>query len=210
MGGTFNPPHLAHLTCAAEAMSACSLEQVLFVPANDPPHKPLAHDISFHIRCELVMLAIADRPEFLLSTIEGERRGKSYSIDTLSALVNRYPDDQLYFIIGSDSFSELGLWHRYAEIVRLCSMIVLERPGREIIDPYHALPVAIRSEFRYSYESRRLHHFSGTTICFVTGTPQAISSTEIRARVAAGQSITHLVPPAVEAYITTQRIYSND
>lgn len=208
MGGTFNPPHRAHLACAREASEACSLDRVLFVPANVPPHKSLACDIPFAIRCEMVRLCIADDPAFHVSTIEGERSGKSYSIDTLTALAKLYPHDQLYFIIGSDSFLELDLWHRYADIVRLSNLIVMERPGKEIADPLPSLPVAIRNEFRYSPESHSLHHTSGTQIFFVTGEPQAISSTEIRTMIAEGQTVSHLVPPAVEAYIVSQRIYT--
>lgn len=208
MGGTFNPPHYAHLTCAREAALACDLEQILFVPANDPPHKPLASDVPFAVRCELVTLAIAEYADFKLSTIEGERCGKSYSIDTLSALTCLYPFHSLYFIIGSDSFLEFALWHRYAEIVRICNLIVLERPGKQITDCLHALPVAIRGEFRYNQHQHFLLHISGKQILFVTGTPQDISSTEIRTMIAQGQSISHYVPPAVESYILNKRIYT--
>jgi len=208
MGGTLNPPHLAHLSCADEAVRACALEQILFVPANVPPHKPLAHEISFETRCTMVQLAIKDQPLFRLSTIEGERIGKSYSIDTLTALANLHPGDQLYFIIGSDSFLELDLWHRYADIVRICNLIVMERPGKTICNPLHALPVAIRNEFRYSPDSNTLLHSTGKQMVFVTGTPQEISSTGIRTMIAAGQAVSHLLPPAVEAYIASQRIYT--
>ncbi len=208
LGGTFNPPHLAHLRCAEEALAACALDLVLFVPAHDPPHKPLAGAVSFEQRCHMVRLAIAGHPAFQLSLVEGERSGKSYSVDTLSRLSQLYPDDQLHFIIGSDSFLELGLWHRYAELVRLCHLIVMERPGREITDPLAALPVAIRGEFRYSSETRHLLHTCGTGIRFVTGTPLPISSTDIRALAAAGQPLSQLVPPSVEDYLRTQRIYT--
>lgn len=208
MGGTFNPPHNAHLACAREATTAYNLDQILFVPANDPPHKPLACDTPFAIRCEMVRLCIAYDPAFQLSNIEGERSGKSYSIDTLTALAKLYPHDQLYFIIGSDSFLELDQWHRYADIVRISNLIIMERPGKEISNPLLSLPVAIRNEFRYSPESHSLLHTSGKQIFFITGEPQAISSTEIRSMIAKGETISHLVPPAVETYIVSQRIYT--
>ena len=125
MGGTFNPVHRAHLRIAEEALVACRLDRVLFIPAADPPHKPLAGEVSFAARCEMVRLAISGNSKFELSEIEGEREGKSYSIDTIGFFRKQCPDDQLFFIIGSDSFFEFGLWHRYAEIFRLCSLIVV-------------------------------------------------------------------------------------
>jgi nicotinate-nucleotide adenylyltransferase len=155
----------------------------------------------------MVDLAIAGSPYFELSTIEGERIGKSYSVDTIKAFRDRAPGDELFFIIGGDSFLEIGLWHRYASIFRACSLIVVERPGY-VVDPFNALPVAIQGEFLYDEEPRRLSHNSGHSVRFVHGTPQDISSTEIRRLASAGKSITHLVPSDVAAYISQQRIYS--
>jgi nicotinate-nucleotide adenylyltransferase len=208
MGGTFNPVHCAHLRIAEEARDLCGLDRVLFIPAGDPPHKPLADEVSFARRCEMVRLAIAGNRAFELSEIEGQREGKSYSIDTIGYFATQLPNDELFFIIGSDSFLEIGLWHRYTEIFRLCSLIVVERPGRPVADPLEALPVAIRGEFSYTDTLRRLQHASGHFVLILKGRPLDISSTGIRSLVAAGSSITSLVPPAVEAYIRNQRIYT--
>ena len=208
MGGTFNPVHLAHLRIAEEARESFGLDTVVFIPAADPPHKPLSGDVAFTQRCEMVGLAIAGNPSFELSDIEGQRAGKSYSIDTLGYFRTQRPDDTLFFIIGSDSFFEIGLWHRYAEIFRLCNLIVVERPGRPVTDPLAALPVAIRGEFSYTSESHRLQHESGQSVHFLKGCPLDISSTGIRHLVACSRTITYLVPSAVEAYITNQRIYT--
>ena len=208
MGGTFNPVHLAHLRIAEEARESFGLDRVVFIPAADPPHKPLAGGVAFSQRCELVRLAIAGNPTFELSDIEGQRAGKSYSVDTINYFRAHLPADQLFFIIGSDSFFEIGLWHRYAEIFRLCNLIVVERPGRPVADPLAALPVAIRGEFGYTSESHRLQHESGQLVHFLRGCPLDISSTGIRHLAANGRSITYLVPSAVEAYINNQRIYT--
>jgi nicotinate-nucleotide adenylyltransferase len=208
MGGTFNPVHLGHLRIAEEARELCRLDRVLFIPAGDPPHKPLAGEVSFARRREMVRLAIAGNPAFELSDVEGQRGGKSYSIDTIGYFNTQRPADRLFFIIGSDSFLEIGLWHRYAEIFRLCSLIVVERPGRPLADPLEALPVAIRGEFSYTETLRRLQHASGQSVHILAGRPLDISSTDIRSLVAAGRSISHLVPNAVEAYIKSQRIYT--
>ncbi len=208
MGGTFNPVHLAHLRIAEEARELCGLDRVVFIPAADPPHKPLAGEVSFSRRCEMVRLAIAGNPCFEMSDIEGQRPGKSYSIDTIAVFRRLHPQDGLFFIIGSDSFLEIGLWHRYAEIFRSCSLIVVERPGQPVRDPLAALPVAIRSEFSYNIALNRLEHDSGQQVHFLKGRPLDISSSKIRCLAAAGHSITYLVPPEVETYIKKQRIYS--
>jgi len=208
MGGTFNPIHCAHLRIAEEARDLCRLDRVLFIPAADPPHKPLAGEVPFATRCEMVSLAIAGNPAFELSAIEGQREGKSYSIDTIRGYRSERPGDQFFFIIGSDSFFEIGLWHRYTEIFRLCSLIVVERPGRPVRDPLQALPVAIRGEFSYTDAPHSLQHSSGQVVHILKGHPLDISSTGIRDRLAAGRHITGLVPPAVEAYIKSQRIYT--
>jgi nicotinate-nucleotide adenylyltransferase len=208
MGGTFNPVHLAHLRIAEEAREMCTLDRVIFVPAADPPHKPLAGEVPFVRRCRMVSLAIAGNPCFELSDIEGQRSGKSYSIDTIDRFRAERPGDGLFFIVGSDSFLEIGQWHRYAEIFRSCSLIVIERPGCPVSDPPAALPAGIRGEFGYDAPSRVLTHRSGEQVHFLSGCLLDISSSEIRRLAAAGRSITYLVPPAVEAYIKEQRIYN--
>jgi nicotinate-nucleotide adenylyltransferase len=208
MGGTFNPIHTAHLRIAEEARELCRLDRVMFIPAADPPHKALAGEIPFSRRCEMVRLAIADNSAFELSDVEGHRTGKSYSIDTIGVFRDKQPDDDLFFIIGSDSFLEIGSWHRYADIFRLCSLIVVERPGFPARDPLEALPVAIRGEFGYTSTSQRLLHISGRSVHFLKGCRLDISSTAIRQLVATGCSITYLVPSGVESYIKDQRIYN--
>jgi nicotinate-nucleotide adenylyltransferase len=208
LGGTFNPVHHAHLRIAEEACRACGLDRIVFIPAADPPHKPLAGGVPFEQRCEMVRLAIDGNPAFGLSEIEGQRSGKSYSVDTIRFIGSERPADELYFIIGSDSFFEIGLWHRYAEIFSLCNLIVVERPGRPVPEPLNALPVAIRGEFVYTGSSNSLKHRSGKGVHILKGCPLDISSTAIRCRVAAGEPITGLVPTAVETYIKNQRIYT--
>ena len=125
LGGSFNPIHNAHLEIAEQAGLACGLERVIFIPAADPPHKKLAGDVPFELRCRMVELAIAARPGFELSIIEGERSGKSYSIDTINAFRAKAPQNELFFIIGGDSFLEIGLWHRFDSIFRSCCLIVM-------------------------------------------------------------------------------------
>lgn len=206
LGGTFNPIHLAHLRIAEEAREAAGLERVLFIPAADPPHKPLAGEVSFAQRYEMVQRAIAGHPAFEASDIEARRGGKSYTVETLPALRAERPGDELYFIIGSDSYLELGLWHRYSEIFALTSLVVLERPGQEIADPLQRLPEAVRGSFRAERRDL-LRHASGTEIRFIQGAQLDISSSRLRELVAEGRSIRYLVPPDVETYIAQKGLY---
>jgi nicotinate-nucleotide adenylyltransferase len=205
-GGSFNPVHRAHLRIAAEARSACMLDRVIFIPAADPPHKMLAGDVSFEQRSEMVRIALADIPGFEISTVEAERGGKSYSIDTIRTFRELFPDDDLFFIIGGDSFLDLGTWHRVADIFPLCSLIVVERPGCAVPRPIDALPGDLRGLFSQD-ASGGLIHRSGTVVTFITGSPLELSSTEIRRIAAAGGTITRYVPLDVAAYISQQRIY---
>ena len=208
MGGSFNPIHNAHLRIAWEAQQACSLDRVIFIPAADPPHKLLAGDVSFESRSKMVSMAIAGRSDFEISTIEAERGGKSYSIDTIRAFLERLPYDELFFIIGGDSFLEIGTWHRYAEIFSSCNLIVVERPGCPVFNPVDSLPEADRGAFTFEAETGHLIHESRNKIIFIKGSPQELSSTKIRRLAAAGGDITPYVPLDVAAYITNQRIYN--
>jgi nicotinate-nucleotide adenylyltransferase len=207
LGGSFNPIHNAHLRIAGEAQEACGLDRIIFIPAADPPHKPLAGDVSFEDRSHMVSMAIAGRPGFEMSAVEAERGGKSYSIDTIMTLRKRFPEDELFFIIGGDSFLEIGTWHRYGEIFSACNLVVVERPGCPVVNPLASLPAAVRGSFSLDRETGRLMHESGTTIFFITGSPLDLSSTEIRRLAATGADITRHVPPDVAAYISQQRIY---
>jgi nicotinate-nucleotide adenylyltransferase len=209
LGGTFNPIHLGHLRIAEEVRDQLGLDQVLFIPAATPPHKPLAGDLPFADRLAMVRLAVADHPCFRVTDLENQRSGPSYSVDTIRELKKEFPNDELFFIIGSDSFLEIGLWHRYAEIFPQCHLAVVERPGGTIQDLTKALPPAVAGEFSRGTTMSCLTHRSGTQIQYLPGIPLAISSSSIRELAAAGHSLRYLVPEPVIGYITTKRIYSN-
>jgi len=206
LGGTFNPIHLAHLAIADEARRVCRLDRVIFLPAADPPHKPIAGEVPFDQRLAMVELALAEHPGFCASDLEAQRSGKSYSVDTLDILQRRYPNDELYFIIGLDSFRDLATWKSYEKLFRLAHLAVVARPGIST-DLHRLLPIAIREEFCYSAKSKNLRHKSGKTVIFLDETRLEISSTEIRQRVAARQTIQDLVPAAVADYIDRHGLY---
>lgn len=210
LGGTFNPIHLAHLQIASEVRRQLDLDRILFIPAATPPHKELDGATAYADRRAMVALAIAGEPAFAISDIEEERGGRSYSVDTLRQLQQRYPEDDLYFIIGSDSFLDIASWYRAAEIFALSNIVVVERPDAQVVDLLAALPVAMRGDFCYDAAAMRLTHRSGFSVFYLPGTPLDISSSDIRRCVRAGQSIGHLVPACVARYILEKRIYAHD
>jgi len=207
-GGTFDPVHLAHLRCAEEAREQLRLDQVLFVPAADPPHKtrrrisPAAH------RLAMVRLAIAAQPAFRCSTIEIERAGRSYTVDTLRALRARWPEARLTLLIGLDAFRELDTWKDYRSLFGLADMAVWSRPPQRLTAPRALLPVAARGDFCYGPDRTTLRHATGNRVHFLTVTALDISASQIRQRTRRGRSIRFLVPPAVERYLLRERLYS--
>lgn len=206
LGGTFNPIHLAHLRIAEAAREAAGLEQVLFIPAADPPHKPLAYNVPFKMRYEMVQEAIADHPKFSVSDIEAQLQGKSYTVETLKALHKVRPADELHFIIGSDSFLEIGSWHRFGELFSLASLVVVTRPGSSVTEPLMQLPKEVKGQFKQD-NAVCLRHDSGTTIRFVEDCTLDISSSHLRERIALGRSVRYLVPKEVENYIAQKELY---
>lgn len=208
-GGTFNPIHLAHLRIAEEIRDTFKLAKVIFVPAATPPHKPLAENLSFEKRLEMVRLAIKGNPDFTFSDIEGKRQGKSYSIDTIHRFRELYPGDEFFFIMGSDSFADFSSWKEYTSIFSCCNIVAIMRPGAAVTSLKESLPVDIGHEFCYHEAEKRLAHKSGYSVYYIVGTQLDISSTAIREMAKLGRSIKYLVPDSVEHYIHEQRIYLN-
>ncbi len=206
-GGTFNPIHFAHLRIAEEIRDTFRLARVIFVPASTPPHKPLAENLSFERRLEMVKMAVKSNPFFTVSDIEGNRKGKSYSIDTLHLFRELHPQDEFYFIMGSDSFAEFSSWKQYTAIFNCCNIVAITRPGVHIASLREALPVDIARDFCYYEAEKRLAHKSGYSVYYMVGTQLDISSTAIREMVKIGRSVKYLVPEPVEQYINEQRIY---
>ena len=193
LGGTFNPIHLGHLIVAQDAMDELELARVVFIPSATPPHKRYEGNASAAQRLAMVRLAIRGNPRFKVDDIEIRRGGASYTVDTLSELRrhDRYTD--FYFIIGADSLQELHRWREVGRLVRLCTFVTVPRPGfqaRPVIDP--KLDPATRRQLR--------QHVLRGHAC-------DISSRDIRARVARGDSIRYLVPDAVARYIQRHRLY---
>jgi nicotinate-nucleotide adenylyltransferase len=207
-GGTFDPIHLAHLRCAEEAREQLGLDQVLFVPTADPPHKRNRSIIAAHHRLAMVKLAVAGNARFRVSSIEIERRGRSYTIDTLRSLRLRLgPSVKLTLLVGLDAFLEIGTWKDYRLLFGLADFAVWSRPPGTRGRSRALLPVAARPDFCYANDQTTLIHDTGTRIQFLTVTALDISASDIRQRIAHGQSVRYLLPSAVERYVTREGLY---
>ena len=189
MGGSFDPPHVGHLVIASEAFHALGLERVLFVPAAAPPHKGGGERTPAGIRLEMTSLALDDDLRFTASGIEIER-GLVYTADTLRALDARYAGHELVFIMGSDSLLQLETWHAPEELLSRCSVAVAPRPG----DSPEAIAAAAARWGDYQ-------------ITVLDVPALAVSSSDVRARVAQRRPIRYLVPHRVEQYIQETGLY---
>lgn len=208
IGGTYNPIHNGHLRIAEEIREEFALDRVVFIPAAVPPHKLLANDLSFEHRLAMVAVAIAENPFFDVSSLEGDRGGKSYSIDTLRHFREAHPQDELFFIMGSDSFVDIASWKEAEKLFDYANIVVVDRPGFLGIDLAEALPVAMTPLFWYHPEEKMLRHQSGNSVYYRQGVPLDISSSAIRRLVRQGRSVKYLVPPVVEHYIKENRLYA--
>ena len=207
-GGTFDPIHWGHLRSAEEVREAFDLDRLLFIPACIPPHKAKGAATSARDRLQMVRLAIAKNPGFAASSVELNRPGKSYSIDTLRYFAGRQKKgDALYFILGRDAFKNIGSWKDFEKIFPLCHLIVTSRPGSGASLTLRDIPIAARKVFCYDPKTKFFRHRSGTTLHTIKLTDIAVSASEIRARVRNQKSIRYLVPFEVEAYIERKRLY---
>ena len=207
-GGTFNPIHLAHLRAAEEVREAQGLDEMRLVPAALPPHKEPADVVTSAHRLRMVELAVAGVAGFRVSTVELERPGPSYSVDTLRELRGEVgAGTRIVFVVGMDAFREFHTWKEHAAIFGLCDIVVVTRPpwpDRLAPDDF---PVATRGTFCYESNSESFRHESGHVLTLQRITALDISAARIRAHLAAGRSIRFLVPAAVEAYIAEHGLY---
>lgn len=189
-GGTFDPPHVGHLLAAGDAAESLRLDSVLWVPAGQQPLKPAAAAAAAVDRVRMVELTIAGDPRHAIATMEVERGGLSYTVDTLQALAGRDPAAELFLLLGEDSWRTFGRWREPARILELATVAVLVRDsevqsaGAADVDGSPATPPV-------TLPTRRID----------------VSATEIRNRVGAGLSIHGFVLEPVERYIAEHRLY---
>ncbi|MDH5483777.1 MAG: nicotinate-nucleotide adenylyltransferase [Gammaproteobacteria bacterium] len=193
LGGTFDPVHYGHLRPALEIMQALQLEQVRFLPNNEPPHRA-APFLDKDTRCQLVELAIADVPGFELDQRELLRAGPSYMVDTLAELKKDYPDQGLCLIMGMDAFGGFTRWHRWQSILELCHLVIATRPGVPIPDFAADQPLI---DAAMAGDAAALSRSQQGQILLQSVTLLDISATRIRQCLLSGQSIRYLVPEPV-------------
>jgi nicotinate-nucleotide adenylyltransferase len=191
LGGTFNPPHLGHLVCAQEAYRQLDLDQVLFIPARIPPHKPVTDEPGVEHRLEMCRLAVRGDERFTVSELEVDRDGPSYTVDTLMELKTSAPNNELVLILGGDIAAGLPQWHRPERVLELCTPAITLRPGtsrEQVDDALRELGGGERAEF---FEMPKI----------------GVSSTMVRDRVRSGEPIRYLVPDAVAQHIERAGLY---
>jgi nicotinate-nucleotide adenylyltransferase len=191
LGGTFNPPHMGHLVMAQEALDQFGLDRVVFMPVAVPPHKEAREDPGAEARVELCRLAVGDDDRLEVSTLEVDRGGASFTVDTLRTFDDLEAEHDLIFIVGGDMAQSLPAWREPEAILALARLAVAEREGVRRED------IARRLE--------PLH--AGDRVLFFDMPRIDISSSAIRRRVAEGRPIRYLVPDAVAAAIAERGLY---
>lgn len=183
-GGNFNPIHLGHLVIADQVFHQLCLDQFYFLPSYLPPHVDEKKTIDAKIRLEMLQLALADRSDFEIETIEIERKGKSYTYETICELKERNPQVDYYFIIGGDMVEYLPKWHQIDKLAELVQFVGVKRSNYPVETPYPVIWVDVP---------------------FID-----ISSSLIRKQIQKGGSIRYFVPKAVEEYINERGLYRHE
>lgn len=211
-GGTFNPIHLCHLTVARQVRDRLALDRILFIPSNDPPHKPTTDLAAARHRVEMVRRAVADDPAFSVSEIETQRPGKSYSIETVRALLERH-GPALYFILGLDAFRDFPDWREPAELLRLCHLVVASRPG-SFFHTLGAMPLlptidpgALKGLDRGTTDRLDIPLPGGRTLFLLALPPCDASASEIRSRLRRHEDVSKVLPASVHSYIIQFGLY---
>lgn len=207
VGGTFDPIHNGHIAAAAAAQQALELDAIMLIPSRIPPHRASPAAASAEHRLAMAQLAAADRPGWQASRIELDREGPSYSFDTLVELGN---GTQIFFILGADAFAEIATWSRYPALLDLAHFVVVSRPGITLDSLTARVPeltsrMTTPDRFRLSALGSQLS--AQTRVILLESDTPDVSSTEIRRRVRAGESLRGLVPESVAAYINAHRLY---
>jgi len=192
LGGTFNPPHLGHMAIARHALGELELERLALMPARVPPHKSIEQDPGCEHRLAMCRLLIDSCPRLSVCTLETEREGPSYTVDTLTSIHASHPHAELTLIVGADIASTLPAWREPQRLLALATLAVAERPGsdrRAVLEPLAALDTV------------------GERVRFLNAPVVDVSSSRVRERAAAGEPIDDLVGPAVAGYIAEHALY---
>lgn len=204
LGGTFDPIHYGHLDAADAARAALALDVLRLVPTGNPPHRPDGAYARPADRVAMARLAVSGRAGFDVSEMEIARTGPSYTADTLRALhTEGWDAAQIFFILGLDAFAEIATWREFPAVLDEAHFVVISRPGATagtVMNRYPTLAVRVRPP-------SALVHGSAPAIIPLEAHTRDVSSSDIRQRLARGESVDTLVPPAVAAYIREHGLY---
>jgi nicotinate-nucleotide adenylyltransferase len=197
LGGSFDPVHFGHLLLAETCREQCRLDEVRFLPASTAPHKRQQLAAPAKHRLTMLELALAGNPAMVVSALEIDRGGVSYTVDTLREIRRRESDAELFLLMGADSLLDLPTWYQAEEICQLAVPVVARRPGTAPPD------LSVLSDLVSPDRLALIRE------CQVESPLIDLGSTDIRQQVAAGRSIRYRVPRAVEKYIETNELYRN-
>jgi len=183
LGGTFDPPHLGHLIIANEVFHRLELDELQFMPNQEPPHKERESHTTNRDRIRMLELAIQGNPFFSIEKIELERKGRSYTYDTMKMLMERNPNNEYYFIIGADMVEYLPNWYQVDELMKLVKFVGVNRPNYQLESTYPIIPIEVP---------------------FIE-----ISSSMIRKRTQNSETINYLLPYGVINYIEENQLYGS-
>jgi nicotinate-nucleotide adenylyltransferase len=207
LGGTFDPVHVGHIETASAAHRALRLDRVLILPSGTPPHRQVQPVASRFHRFAMTALAVTGVSSLIASDLEIGESGPSYTFDTLARLHARgVARSQIFFITGADAFAEIATWSRYPDVLDMAHFAVVSRPGYSAADVVSSMPALVHRTQRTSHAPAASSSEVG--IAVVDAPTPDVSSSEIRRRIAAGESIDGLVPDAVRTYIVQHGLYS--
>ena len=211
-GGTFNPIHLGHLRAAEEIREILSLNRIIFIPSSIPPHKKSTELPKSMHRLRMVELATNGNSLFDVSEFEIKKKGISYTIDTLKYFKKYFPEYELFFLLGTELFSEIDTWKEFINLFDLANFSVIKRPGY-YGSVFSMIPLALQDKFHYYRERNHTTFYINdklNLICFVEIAGLQISSSQIREFIRKGKSIKYMVPDEVESYIISNKLYSQE
>jgi nicotinate-nucleotide adenylyltransferase len=196
LGGTFDPVHLGHITIAENVRDELSLDEVLLIPAGVPMSRPNDRVTTASHRLNMVEIAVKGKKALKATPIEIERPGPTYTVDTLEELRKRgNEDDEIYFVLGSDTLQTIGTWKNPGRILELCRLVVVPRPGYQPLS---------------DEELEKILPGLSKNIIVMKGPYLDISASQIRKRIAEGKPISHLVPEGIEEYIRQHNLYRRE
>ena len=210
-GGSFDPVHLGHLLVAQAACEELALDRLFFIPAAQSPFKPASEPTPANLRLRMLRLALAGKTHYEIDPQETERGGISFSIDTVRDYARRFPQAELFYLIGADHAPTLPKWRDAEELARLVEFVVIARPGEVPADLGTQNPERRGPSCANAPDAPRRMDSCAPSSAFrvraLVGWPLQLSSSQIRARVKAGQPIDDLVPPAVNEMILLEGLY---